>query len=189
MHSGGSPATTGAPPSPVGAASLSRRRRAAALAGAAVLLALSATVSLAAGSRALPTVDVLRVLVSPDGSDTSVIVRELRLPRTVLGLVVGAALGVAGAQLQGLTRNALADPGLLGVAAGAALAVVATSTVLGVGGLGGQAAAAVLGALGAEVIHVESIQRMDGIRGNTALTANDDLWWEWAPPYLLVLGP
>ncbi|HWH30410.1 MAG TPA: iron ABC transporter permease [Mycobacteriales bacterium] len=149
MHSGGSPATTGAPPSPVGAASLSRRRRAAALAGAAVLLALSATVSLAAGSRALPTVDVLRVLVSPDGSDTSVIVRELRLPRTVLGLVVGAALGVAGAQLQGLTRNALADPGLLGVAAGAALAVVATSTVLGVGGLGGQAAAAVLGALGA----------------------------------------
>jgi len=119
------------------------------LLGGGALLGVCFLASLALGSRSLPTVDVLRVLVSPDGSDTSVIVRELRLPRTVLGLVVGAALGTAGAQLQGLTRNPLADPGLLGVAAGAALAVVATSTVLGVGGVAGQVAAAVVGALGA----------------------------------------
>ena len=119
------------------------------LLGGCALLGVCFLASLALGSRSLPTVDVLRVLVSPDGSDTSVIVRELRLPRTVLGLVVGAALGTAGAQLQGLTRNPLADPGLLGVAAGAALAVVATSTVLGVGGVAGQVAAAVVGALGA----------------------------------------
>ena len=59
------------------------------------------------------------------------------------------ALGLAGAQLQGLTRNPLADPGLLGVSAGAALAVVATSTVLGVGGSTGQALAAVVGAVAA----------------------------------------
>jgi iron complex transport system permease protein len=114
-----------------------------------LLLGLAVLLSLAVGSRSLPTLDVLRALVSADDSDTSAIVRELRLPRTVLGLVVGAALGVAGAQLQGLTRNPLADPGLLGVSAGAALGVVATSSVLGIGGATGQAWAALLGALGA----------------------------------------
>lgn len=113
------------------------------------LLSLAVLASLALGSRDLPPLDVLRALVAPDGSDTSVIVRELRLPRTVVALVVGAALGLAGAQLQGLTRNPLADPGLLGVSAGAALAVVSTSTVLGVGGATGQAWAALLGAFAA----------------------------------------
>lgn len=113
-----------------------------ALAGAILL-------SLAVGSRGLATADVVRVLLADDGSQTAAIVRELRLPRTVVALVVGAALGLAGAQLQGLTRNPLADPGLLGVSAGAALAVVSTSTVLGVGGSAGQALAAVIGALAA----------------------------------------
>ena len=113
--------------------------------GGAVLL------SLAVGSLALATADVLRVLRHDDGSETAVIVRELRLPRTVVGLVVGAVLGVAGAQFQALTRNPLADPGLLGVSAGAALAVVGTSTVLGVGGATGQAWAALLGAAAAAV--------------------------------------
>jgi len=107
----------------------------------------AALVSLAVGSRSLPTAEVVRVLLQADGSDTSAIVRELRLPRTVLGLIVGAALGVAGAQLQGLTRNPLADPGLLGVSGGAALGVVATGSVLGVGGATGQAWAALVGAL------------------------------------------
>ena len=53
------------------------------------------------------------------------IVRELRVPRTLLGLLAGLALGVAGALMQGHTRNPLGDPGLLGVTAGASLAVVA----------------------------------------------------------------
>ena len=52
------------------------------------------------------------------------IVRSLRVPRTVVGLLVGAALGAGGAVMQGLTRNPLADPGILGVNAGAALFVV-----------------------------------------------------------------
>jgi iron complex transport system permease protein len=117
------------------------------LAAGVVLLACAVLVSLALGSRSLATADVVRVLLSADASDTSAIVRELRLPRTVLGLAVGAALGIAGAQLQGLTRNALADPGLLGVSAGAALAVVATGSVLGVGGAAGQVWAALLGAV------------------------------------------
>ncbi len=124
-------------------------RRVAALGGSLALLAVAFGLSLALGSRAIPVPEVLRVLLAPDGSDAAAIVRELRLPRSVLALVVGAALGIAGAQLQGLTRNALADPGLLGVSAGAALAVVSTATVLGVGGATGQAWAALLGALGA----------------------------------------
>jgi iron complex transport system permease protein len=101
------------------------------------------------GSRTLSTAAVLRALVAPDDSEASLIVRELRVPRTVLALVIGAALGLAGTQLQGLTRNPLADPGLLGVSAGAALAVVTTSTVLGVGGPTGQALAALVGAIAA----------------------------------------
>jgi iron complex transport system permease protein len=99
--------------------------------GAVALLLGCVLLSLAAGSRPLPPLEVLRALTSPNASDASVIVRELRLPRTLVGLVVGAALGVAGAQLQGLTRNRLADPGLLGVSAGAALGVVLVTTVAG----------------------------------------------------------
>lgn len=118
-----------------------------ALLGGAMVTFAAVLVSLAIGSRSLPAADVAQVLLEADGTDTSAIVRELRLPRTVLGLVVGAALGVAGAQLQGLTRNPLADPGLLGVSGGAALGVVATGSVLGIGGATGQAWAALLGAL------------------------------------------
>jgi iron complex transport system permease protein len=143
------PAPRASRPEIVAAPALPRRRAVAALPLAVLLAAASALLSLAVGSRTIPPLDVLRVLLAADGSDASVVVRELRLPRTALGLVVGAALGVAGAQLQALTRNPLADPGLLGVSAGAAFGVVATSTVLGVGGAAGQAGAALLGALGA----------------------------------------
>ena len=125
------------------------RRRAGVLVLSTSALAAGVLLSLAVGSRSLGTADVIAALISDDGSDAAAIVRELRLPRTVVALVVGAALGTAGAQLQGLTRNPLADPGLLGVSAGAALAVVSTGTVLGIGGSAGQALAAVVGALGA----------------------------------------
>ena len=129
----------------------SAARRVVVLLLAAGLLGLTVLLSLAVGSRSLPTVEVLQSLVRADGSEASAIVRELRLPRTLVGLVVGAALGIAGAQLQGLTRNPLADPGLLGVSAGATLAVVATSSGLGVGAATGQVWAALAGALLATV--------------------------------------
>jgi iron complex transport system permease protein len=72
-------------------------------------------------------------------------VRDIRVPRTVLGIVVGAALGVAGALMQALTRNPLADPGLLGVNAGASTAVVIALS-LGVAGAAGSVWFAFLGA-------------------------------------------
>jgi iron complex transport system permease protein len=116
------------------------------------VVAFAALASLAWGSRDLPIDAVLRAVFSPDDSDATVIVRELRWPRTVVAVFVGAALGIAGAQLQGLTRNPLADPGLLGVSAGAALGVVAIGSFLGLQGAAGQALAAVLGAGAATVL-------------------------------------
>lgn len=73
---------------------------------------------------------------SDDGSYATGVIRELRLPRTLVGLMVGAALGVAGAVMQAVTRNPLADPGLLGVNAGASAAVVFGIGVLGLASFG-----------------------------------------------------
>jgi iron complex transport system permease protein len=68
------------------------------------------------GSRAVGLSEVLRALGSlgGDGSMNSTVILELRMPRTLLGILVGAALGVAGALLQGVTRNPLADAGIMG---------------------------------------------------------------------------
>jgi iron complex transport system permease protein len=90
-----------------------------------LLLALAAALSIAVGAKSIPLRVVRDALLSYDAAiDDHVIVRELRVPRTLLALAVGAALGLAGAVMQGVTRNPLADPGLLGVSAGAALGVV-----------------------------------------------------------------
>jgi iron complex transport system permease protein len=110
------------------------------------LLALAAVLSLAVGSRAIAPDTVLRVLFRPDGSDASTIVHDLRIPRTVLAIAVGIALGIAGALMQGHTRNPLADPGLLGVEAGAAFAVVIGIYVFGVTDLTGYAWFSLIGA-------------------------------------------
>jgi iron complex transport system permease protein len=80
--------------------------------------------SIAFGARSIPLADVWQALVDHDGSNDHLIVRSLRVPRTLLGVGVGVALGLAGTLMLGVTRNPLADPGLLGVDAGAALAVV-----------------------------------------------------------------
>ena len=110
-------------------ASAAKRRRAAPTRAAGFVLALAvlgfaALLSLAVGARAIPLGDVTDALLHGGGSRDAAIVNSLRVPRTLLGIVVGAALGIAGALMQALTRNPLADPGLLGVNAGAAAAVV-----------------------------------------------------------------
>lgn len=102
-------------------------------AGLALALALAVLVvglSLAVGTNQLPLSTVWQGLTAPDETFESTVI-DSRIPRTVLGVLVGAALAVAGALLQGIMRNPLADPGLLGVNAGASLAVVLGSLVLG----------------------------------------------------------
>lgn len=96
------------------------------------LLALTVLLSLGVGSVTIPWGTVVDAFVGFDGSTDHLIVRTLRLPRTVIGLGVGAALAVAGVAMQAITRNALASPTVLGVNAGAAFAIVTAVHVLGV---------------------------------------------------------
>lgn len=101
-----------------------RRRRLAGLAILAILLLLVMLASIAVGARPLTFAEIFHAIFSSEGSQTDIIVRTLRAPRTALGLAVGIALGIAGALIQGHTRNPLADAGLLGLNAGAAFFVV-----------------------------------------------------------------
>lgn len=101
-----------------------------------VLLLLVAVASIAVGAKELSVAQVLHGLFENSGTYADVVVDE-RLSRTVLGLLVGAALGLSGAVLQALTRNPLADPGLLGINAGASAAVVTAITFFGVTSLNG----------------------------------------------------
>jgi len=122
------------------------------LLGLLALLALVAAASIAVGSRTIPIEGIWSALAGPVGSDDDVVVRSLRLPRTALGLVVGVALGIAGALAQGHTRNPLADPGLLGVSAGAAFAVCLAVYAFGVTSVTGSIWAALAGALVASIV-------------------------------------
>jgi len=97
--------------------------------GALVLVILT---SIAVGSRDIPISTVLDAIFAYDDSDDHAIIMALRVPRTALGIVVAMALGVSGALIQALTRNPLADPGILGVNAGAAFAVSLGVGVLGI---------------------------------------------------------
>ena len=99
---------------------------------AVLVLLVLVTESLALGSRTLTPEEVWQGLLAHDNSVASKVVWELRIHRTILAIVVGASLAVAGVVMQALTRNPLAEPGILGVNAGASLAVVAA---IGGGGL------------------------------------------------------
>jgi iron complex transport system permease protein len=95
------------------------------------VLALLCLASIAVGAQSLPLSEVFHALFHPGHTNADLIVTDLRIPRTVLGLLVGAGLGVAGMLIQALTRNPLADPGILGVNAGASLAVTIGIAFLG----------------------------------------------------------
>ncbi|GAA1899528.1 FecCD family ABC transporter permease [Asanoa iriomotensis] len=118
------------------------------------VLALVAFLSVTQGSRDIGLSEVLHALrtFDDDGSIGSTITLELRVPRTLLGILVGAALGVAGAILQGVTRNPLADAGIMGINSGAAAFVVFAITVLGLRGVGVYVWFAFAGAIGALVL-------------------------------------
>lgn len=108
-----------------------RALRAVGLLAALLVLVAVVVLSLALGSRPLTVGEAWSGLF--DGaSESYTVVHDMRLPRTVLGLIVGIALGLAGAVAQALTRNPIADPGLLGINAGASAAVVSSITFFGV---------------------------------------------------------
>lgn len=92
-------------------------------------LVMVCMVSLVFGSRSVGPSDILRALTA-SSTDIAVSAIRLRIPRTVLGLLVGAGLGVAGALMQGISRNPLADPSILGFNTGAALAIVCSIAFL-----------------------------------------------------------
>jgi ABC-type enterobactin transport system permease subunit len=102
--------------------------------GAVVLVLLSA-VSLGRGDFPIGLADVLRAMAGVGDPGQQFVIRELRAPRIVVGLLVGAALGVAGALFQTSARNALASPDVLGISQGASAGAVA-AIVLGAGGVG-----------------------------------------------------
>jgi len=107
-------------------------RRCGVLAALVGVLVVLFVLGLAIGSAWLSPGTVWHALAAGGHGDAATIVRQVRLPRTLIGVVVGVALGAAGAVMQGHTRNPLADPGLFGVTAGAGLAVVLGMVVLDV---------------------------------------------------------
>ncbi|ELS00491.1 ABC-type Fe3+-siderophore transport system, permease component [Xenococcus sp. PCC 7305] len=99
------------------------------------VLWLSLIASIRWGAADISCQDIYQAFTAFDGSSNHLIIRTVRLPRSLIAIFVGAALAVAGAIMQGLTRNPLASPGILGVNAGAAFAVVVGTFLLGNVGL------------------------------------------------------
>lgn len=128
-----------------------RIRRALGLVAALITLVVVIAASLAIGARDMPISEVLGAFFAPTGSDDQLVVLELRLPRTVLGILVGMGLGLAGGLIQALTRNPLADPGILGVNAGASLAITIGVAFFGISSITGYIWFAFAGALVATV--------------------------------------
>ncbi len=119
------------------------------LAGLAALVALAFAASLAVGPAGVGPLEALAALTGRGDEAARIIVLEVRLPRAVLALLIGSALGLAGAALQGYLRNPLAEPGLIGVSAAGALGAVLTlytgvagafALALPLGGIAGAAA-------------------------------------------------
>ncbi|MGO4425914.1 FecCD family ABC transporter permease, partial [Streptomyces sp. MCAF7] len=113
------------------------RRRVGWISAAALLLLAAVVLSLAVGSRQIAIGEVYDALLHGGTSDNAQVVRSLRVPRTVIGVMVGVALAVAGTVLQGITRNPIAEPGILGISQGASLGVVCAIAFFGVHTLNG----------------------------------------------------
>ncbi|NGO67709.1 iron chelate uptake ABC transporter family permease subunit [Streptomyces boncukensis] len=143
------------------------------LAGGLVLLAAVAVLSIGIGAHAVPPSEVVRALLDYRGTDDQVIVRDVRAPRALLAVAVGAALGVAGALIQTLARNPLAEPGILGVTAGAGFAITVGSALGLAAGQAGQLGFALIGSVLAALL-VAAVGRRSPLRlvlTGVALTA------------------
>lgn len=120
------------PPLPAAVRSQSARRRLIGLLAALVVLVLLLVLSVMIGAKSLPLATIWDALFDPSNDPDQFAIRDYRVPRTIVGLVVGAALGLSGALIQALTRNPLAEPGILGVHAGAAFFVAIAVGLLGI---------------------------------------------------------
>ncbi|MEV0117415.1 iron chelate uptake ABC transporter family permease subunit [Streptomyces sp. NPDC050844] len=124
--------TTAPPPTASSGPARRRTRRLIGLGAAVGVLLVAVLLSVAIGSAMLPLDVVWQALTAPDGSASHATISEARVDRTLVGILVGVSLGVAGALIQALTRNPLADPGVLGVNAGAGFAVTLGVALFGV---------------------------------------------------------
>ncbi|MFH8611516.1 FecCD family ABC transporter permease [Streptomyces sp. NPDC018029] len=143
------------------------------LIGGLVLLAVVAVLSIGVGARSVAPGEVLRALFDYRGTDDHVVVRDVRAPRALLAVAVGAALAVAGALIQTLARNPLAEPGILGVTAGAGFSITIGSALGLTAGQAGELGFAVLGSVGAALL-VAAVGRHSPLRlvlAGVALTA------------------
>ncbi len=140
-----------------------------AFAVAVLVLGAVGLLALMSGSRWIGPDAVWQALTAPVGVPDDVVVRSLRAPRAVLALTVGAALGVAGTLMQALTRNPLAEPGLFGVSAGAALSVVVAIRAGLADGMTAAVIWALLGALLATTVVVALSAGSDGGAGAGAV--------------------
>jgi len=129
-----------------------------------LLVAVLFLLSLTVGPAAIAFSDSIKALFSGKGDAIALIMREIRLPRALLGLMIGATLGLSGAALQGYLRNPLAEPGLIGVSAsaslGAVLAIYSGLTII-------FPLALPLSALLAAMLAVVVVQALAGRRSNT----------------------
>lgn len=124
----------------------SASRNTIALLVALVLLAVAAIASLFVGSGDISARQVIDALTGDGVTTTDLLVRDFRLPRTILAVLTGIALALSGVVMQALTRNPLADPGLLGVNSGAFFSVVIGMAFFGTTAVVGQVAWAIAGA-------------------------------------------
>lgn len=130
---------------------VSARRRGLVIALLAIALAVVCIASIFFGSQRIDVNEVWSGLTTGEG-DAGAIVQGMRVPRTLIGLAVGAALGIAGALIQGFTRNPLADPGILGVNAGASLGVTIGVAFFGLSAVSGYIWFSFVGAIVATVL-------------------------------------
>ncbi|OLL76209.1 ABC-type Fe3+-siderophore transport system, permease 2 component [Pseudonocardia sp. Ae168_Ps1] len=142
-----------------------RRRRRVLVSGAVVAAAVLAAfvVTLSAGAQLVPPPDVVAALLGSGSPRTELVVLRLRLPRALTAVLVGAALGLAGALFQRLLRNQLASPDIIGISAGASAAAVAGTVLLGLSAAG-VSVAAVLGAVATTVL-ILALTHRDGLHG------------------------
>jgi iron complex transport system permease protein len=142
--------------------------------------------SLAIGAVPIAPGDVFRALVGTGDAVATTIVRELRLPRVLLGMLVGCALGSSGAALQGTLRNALAEPYLLGVSGGAAGGAV-IAMLLGVTDAGMVSLVAFAGAIGAVVLVLALARAAGGARDPRTLLMAGVVIGAFANALILIL--